>query len=186
MKVVILFGAYAAGKTAVAKKLCESTGMSLYQNCVNFDALSQLFQYSTEIRNNLSDRLRKTVLQTYLITAETGLVIPYLWCFDWKSGFDDVHAIESACRQAGAKVCYAELVADEETRRQRNREKMASENGGAAPDPALCDGDFFRNNEEFRFVSLPGELMGKHHFRLDNTLLSPEEAAQRIRAAFDL
>ncbi len=186
MKVVILFGAYAAGKSTVAKKLCACTGMSIDQDCVNVEAVNRQFGYSIQVRNSLSERLRKTVLQTYLLTAESGLVIPYLWCFDWKNGFDKVNAIESVCMEAGAEVCYAELVADEETLRQRNREKMAAENDGVAIDPALCDQAFLRNNEEFRFVSLPGELKGKNHFRLDNTHLSSEEAAQRIRAAFDL
>ena len=43
-----------------------------------------------------------------------------------------------------------------------------------------------RLEDKYRLNSLPGEVCKEHYLRIDNTHLSPEEAARQIREHFGL
>jgi hypothetical protein len=45
---------------------------------------------------------------------------------------------------------------------------------------------FRRLESKYRLNSLPGEVTKEHYLRIDNSDLSPDEAAARIREAFGL
>ena len=183
MKVVILFGDFAVGKKTIATYLCAITGLRLYECPFRYEVLKNLFGEKTKM---IAKQLHETVLRSLCAQEERGIVIPVLWCFDQPNGSAQVDSYETFFTNAGVEVCFAELTADYETLVKRNRDKLAQERHDDSIDLELAERNLFWHTDEFRYTSFPGDMKGKRHFRLDTTALLPEEAAERIREAFDL
>ena len=182
MKVVILFGDYAVGKTTIATHLCAITGLRFYESPFRYDVLHNLFGKKTEM---IAIQLKETVLRALCEQEERGIVIPLLWCFDHPDGGKEARYFETFFTNAGVEVCFAELTAEYETLLQRNRDKLAQERHDDSIDREMSERDYLWNTDEFRYTSFPDEMQGKRYFRLDTSALSPEAAAERIREAFD-
>ena len=86
----------------------------------------------------------------------------------------------------GTEFYYVELVADQAVRLQRNGTENRLKNKASKRDIEGSNQRLLREDSNYRLVSLPGELQVEHYLRIDNTHLSPEEAAGQIRDFFGL
>ena len=79
---------------------------------------------------------------------------------------------------------YVELIAPQEVRLVRNRTENRLRVKPSKRDVAASEGHIFHAEEKYRCVSEPGEITHPRYLRLDNTDLSPQEAARRIADHF--
>ena len=78
-----------------------------------------------------------------------------------------------------------ELVADLETRLERNKTENRLKHKASKRDLAASEARLRNDDANHRFVSLPGELPFENYLRIDNTDLSPGEVARQIKEYFD-
>ncbi len=186
MKLVIIVGPHAVGKMTVGQALAAQTGLKLFHNHMTIDVVSDLFERMPTERSRLTHQFREEVFKAYARSDEYGMIFTYMWAFDRQEDWDDLKHIESIFQQYNAPIYYVELCADFDLRIERNKTENRLLHKPTKRDVAKSE-ELFRNLEaKYRLNSLPGEVTKEHYIRIDNSNLSPEEAAARIREAFGL
>ena len=81
---------------------------------------------------------------------------------------------------------FAELVAARDVRLQRNVSENRLKNKPSKRDTAASNRRLITDDAQHRMESYDGEVPFENYIRIDNTDLSPEDAARRIKAHFNL
>ncbi len=181
MRLLFIIGAQAVGKMTVGQALERITPMKLYHNHMSIEPVIALFgQYNGAV----TERLRSVVFEEFARTDNYGLMFTYVWAFDQKSDWDYVARLVRMYEDAGARVDFVELIAPREVRFERNRTENRLKEKPSKRNIDLSEQLIRHAEDKYRCVSEPGEIPYPNYLRLDNTDLSPEEAADIIAAHF--
>lgn len=186
MKLVVIFGPHAVGKMTVGQALAAQTGLRLFHNHMTIDVVSDLFENMPGERSRLTQLFREEIFKAYAASGEYGMIFTFMWAFDQQSDWDYLQHVEELFKRHGAEVYYVELCADYDLRIERNKTENRLLHKPTKRDVVKSEALFRRLEEKYRLNSLPGEINKEHYLRIDNSALSPEEAAARIREAFAL
>ena len=181
MRLLILCGAQAVGKMTVGQALAKITPLKLFHNHMSIEPVIQLFG---SYNSAAVDRLRRVVFEEFAKTDNYGMIFTYVWAFSEQADWDYVAWLRKVFEDAGGVVDIVELVAPQEVRLQRNRTENRLKEKPSKRDSNHAEGLIYRLEEKYRCVSEPGEIPYDNYLRLDNSQLSPEEAAQIIADHF--
>ena len=181
MRLLILFGAQAVGKMTVGQALTRITPMKLFHNHMAIEPVLELFDdfHSTAIL-----RLREVIFEEFAKSDRYGMIFTIQWALNCQEDWDYIAHVADIFEKAGGQVDYCELIAPLDVRLKRNvtenrlREKPSKRN------TERSEWLIMNAEEKYRNVSEPGEIPFERYLRLENTNLSPEEAAERIAAHF--
>ncbi len=185
MKLLLLFGNAAVGKMTVGQELMKLTDLRLFHNHMTIEPVLEVFgRFDTPAIL----RLRQVIFEEFAATDLPGMIFTFMWALDEPSDRAYVDSIKDTFRaQKPDTVFYhVELVADKETRMQRNLtenrllHKPSKRDTGASTKRLLAD------DSRSRLESRPGELALPNYLRIDNTHLSAEAAALQIQKHFGL
>lgn len=177
MKLLILIGAQAVGKMTVGQAISRITPMKLFHNHMTIEPVISLFG---AYNGAVTERLRRVVFEEFLKTDNYGLIFTFLWAFDSPADGQYIEWLSKMYRDAGAQVDYVELICPQEERLLRNRTENRLREKASKRDVALSERRIHSVEEHYRCVSEPGEFPYERYLRLDNSGLSPEEAAEMI------
>lgn len=193
MRLLVIFGPPAVGKMTVGRAVTARSGFRLFHNHAVLEPLLEVFDYGTPPFMRLLRHWRREVIEE-AAAADIDLVLTFVWGLELE---EDVRELADYIRpyvEQGAAVSFVELFAELETRMRRNRTEHRLAEKRSKRDVTWSD-DNVRDMERHVMntgrapadVPTPGEgLLALHpHLMLDNTLLSPDEAAQRILAWLD-
>jgi len=181
MKLVLLFGNAAVGKMTVGQELAKRTGLRLFHNHMTIEPVLEIFG---TMNRTAVERLREVVFEEFARSDNYGMIFTYMWAFNYQSDWDYVEHVKEIF--SGAEVYYVELVADQETRLARNRTENRLKHKASKRDVETSDRRLLSDDEKYRCESYDGEITFENYLRIDNTNLSPEEAAQMIAERFGL
>ncbi|WP_026695561.1 AAA family ATPase [Peribacillus kribbensis] len=185
MKFILLFGPQAVGKMTVGQELEKITELKLFHNHMTIDLLQPLFGFTPEMWQ-LCHSFRESVFKTYSSTSQYGMIFTFVWAFDQKGDWRYVKKITNIFRSKGAEIYYVELEADIEERLLRNKTPHRLQHKPTKRNIGESEGHLLSTMERLRLNSNPGEIKEEHYIRINNTRLSAEETAQRIKEAFQL
>ena len=94
--------------------------------------------------------------------------------------------IKDIFRPYGTEFYYVELVASQKVRLERNATENRLRHKASKRNVELSNQRLLQDDAKFRLESLPGEITFENYLRLDNTHLSPQQAAEKIREAWGL
>lgn len=181
MRLLLLCGAQAVGKMTVGQALSRITPLKLFHNHMTIEPVIHLFgQYNGQAVN----RLRQVVFEEFVKTDNYGMIFTYVWAFDQQSDWDYVAGLKKIFENAGGQMDVVELVAPQEVRIQRNTTENRLREKPSKRDVALSEGLIHHAENKYRCVSEQGEIPYANYLRLDNSRLSPEEAAEIIAGHF--
>jgi hypothetical protein len=194
VRLLVIFGPPAVGKMTVGRAVTVRSGFRLFHNHAVLEPLLEVFDYGTPPFMRLLGHWRRRVIEE-AASAGIDLVLTFVWGMELE---DDVREVSDYIRpyvERGATVSFVELYADLDTRLERNRTEHLLAEKRSKRDVAWSDGNV-RDLERHVMntgrrgqvgVPTPGELLlALHpHLKLDNTVLSPDEAAQRILTWLD-
>ena len=183
MRLLFIFGAHAAGKMTVGQAVSRITPMKLFHNHMTIEPVIELFG---AYNGAVTERLRQVVFEEFVKTDNYGLIFTFIWAFEEPYDTEYVRALTKLYQDAGAQVDYVELLCPQEVRLQRNRTENRLAHKASKRDVQVSDERVRREDANYRLVSNPGEIPFAHYLRLENADLSPDEAAERIVAAFGL
>ena len=183
MKLVLLIGNGAVGKMTVGQELMKQTGLRLFHNHMTIEPVLEIFG---EFHTSAILQMREVIFREFAKSDNKGMIFTYLWAFDMRSDWDYVAHVADIFREQGAEVYYAELVAPQEIRLQRNETENRLLHKPSKRDLAASRERVLRDDAAFRCESLPGEIPFENYIKIDNSDLTPEEAATIIRRRFDL
>ncbi len=181
MRLLILCGAQAVGKMTVGQALAKITPLKLFHNHMSIEPVIKLFG---SYNGAAVDRLRRVVFEEFAKTDNYGMIFTYVWAFSEQADWDYVAWLRKVFEDAGGVVDIVELIAPQEVRLQRNRTENRLKEKPSKRDSDHAEGLIYRLEEKYRCVSEPGEIPYENYLRLDNSQLSPEEAAQIIAGHF--
>ena len=183
MKLLFIFGAHAAGKMTVGQAVSRITPMKLFHNHMTIEPVIELFG---AYNGAATERLRQVVFEEFVKTSNYGLIFTFIWAFDVPYDTEYVRRLTKLYQEAGAQVDYVELVAPQEVRLVRNKTENRLKEKASKRNVELSEMRMLGAEEKYRGVSELGEienLLGippERYLRIDNTNLSPDEAAEMI------
>jgi hypothetical protein len=183
---VFLVGPPAVGKMTVGMELARRTGFRLFTNHHTVDLVVQFFPFGSPAYDRLVEEFRRRVMEEVAASDLPGLVFTFVRDFDDPSDDEVVADFGGLFAARGGRVVHAELQAptDERLRRCATELRLAHKPSLRDVDRSrgwLRDADAcYRMDSGDRFAGRDGYL------RMDNTDLSPADAAERIITRFSL
>lgn len=179
MKLVLLFGNAAVGKMTVGQELMKITDLRLFHNHMTIEPVLEIFGgfHSESIR-----RMREVVFEEFAQSGLEGLIFTFMWAFDQPSDWEYVEHVKQIFKDA--EIYYVELVADRSVRLERNRTENRLKHKASKRNLEMSEAILLNDDRKYRCESREGEIPFENYLRIDNTDLSAEEAAQRIKAHF--
>ena len=183
MKLLFLFGNAAVGKMTVGQKLMKITDMRMLHNHIVIEPVLEVFG---EFNKDIMARLRNVILEEFAASGKYGLIVTAMIDFDSQSSWDYIARIREMFEKYDSEFYYAELVASQEIRLQRNVTEnrllhKASKRNIEVSNQRLLDDD-----KKARLVSNDGEITFENYIKIDNSGLSPEVVAKMIKERFSL
>ena len=183
MKLVFLFGNSAVGKMTVGQELMKQTGLRLFHNHMMIEPVIQVFG---DYERRAVDRLREVIFQEFAASGQYGMIFTFMWAFDQQADWDYVARIREIFEPWDTTFYYVEMVAPQAIRLARNVSANRLANKASKRDIEASNRRLIEDDRRYRCESLPGEIPFENYLRIDNTDLSPEDAARRIRETFGL
>ena len=183
MKLLFLCGDAAVGKMTVGQELMKITNLRLFHNHMTIEPVIEIFGYYD---GKTISRLRETIFEEFAASDNYGMIFTYMWAFDQKSDWDYIAHVRSIFEPYGTEFYYAELVASQEVRLARNATENRLKNKASKRDLETSNQRLLDDDKRYRCVSLDGEISFENYIKIDNTNLSPAEAAKIIKERFDL
>ena len=185
MKVVFLFGSAAVGKMTVGQELMKITDLRLFHNHMTIEPVLEVFG---EFRVSAIQKLREIIFEEFAASDRYGMIFTFMWAFDMQEDWDFIaHVREVFARhKPNTEFYYVELVADQQTRLERNKTENRLQNKASKRDIEASDARLIRDDERYRLVSLPGEIPFDNYLRIDNSDLPAQKAAKQIKEYFSL
>ena len=183
MKLLFLFGDAAVGKMTVGQSLMKSTGLRLFHNHMTIEPVIEIFGH---YNGRVTQRLREVIFEEFAASDQYGMIFTFMWAFDQQADWDYVAHVREIFEKHGAEIYYAELVAPLDVRLSRNATENRLAHKASKRDIAASNARLLHDAEHYRLVSHEGEIPGDNYIRVDNTHLTPDEAADIIRRRFDL
>lgn len=185
MKLVFLIGDAAVGKMTVGQELMKITDLRLFHNHMTIEPVIEIFGgfYGAAI-----NRLREVVFEEFASSGQYGMIFTYMWAFDMPSDWAYIEHVKDIFRQRSPDTVfyYVELVAAADVRLQRNVSENRLRHKASKRDTAASNRRLLDDDGRHRLESYDGEIPFENYMKIDNTDLSPEDAARRIKAQFNL
>lgn len=181
MKLLFIIGDSAVGKMTVGQELAKITSLRLFHNHMMIEPVLEIFG---AFRGDIIQRLRHVIFEEFAKTDNYGLIFTFMWAFDMPSDWDYLEQVKAIFGLEAQDICYVELIAPQEVRLARNATENRLRHKASKRNIDDSNARLLRDDENYRCVSLPGEIPFPNYLRLENTDLSAEEAARIIRNHF--
>lgn len=183
MKLVFLIGSGAVGKMTVGQELMKLTGLRLFHNHMTIEPVIALFgNYNGKVVNGI----REMIFREFAASDQPGMIFTYMWAFDQQQDWDYIEHVKEIFAPYGTEFYYVELVAPQAIRLARNATENRIMNKPSKADVEASNERLKQEDAQYRLVSHEGEIPFDNYLRIDNSSLSPEEAARIIRDTFGL
>lgn len=183
---LFLVGPPAVGKMSVGQAITERTGLRLFHNHIAIEFALRYFDYGTPAFRRLDGEIRRLVIKEVAASDLPGLAFTFVWAFNVPEEQDFIDDCARPFRERGARVLFVELEATQAERLKRNEgasrlaEKPSRRDLEASRRDLLELDARYQLNSDGKFDNRPDYL------RVNNTLLTPGEVAERVIKHFDL
>jgi hypothetical protein len=169
MDLVYISGPPGVGKLTVATDLAARTGYKLFHNHLSIGAIEPVFDFGSDAFWSLVHELRERVFET---AAREGISLIFTNVYRHPEDFERAYRRFDLVEKHGGRICLVTLTCDQRVLEGR----MAS------PSRAILHK--LTNVEELRAQLAKPDILspipGRESLVIDNTHLSPKDAASRI------
>jgi hypothetical protein len=189
-ELMVIFGPPAVGKMTVGRAVCDRTDFRLFLNHDTIEPLARVFGFDSPVFRPLGAEFRRRVFEE-AAASDLRLLFTLMWDLQEPASADYVRDLIAPYADAGLPVSFVELVADLETRLERNR---GEDRLAAKPtkrdiewsDAHLHDCEVNVMNTDPALPTPADALLAEHrHLRLDNHGSDPGAVAVEIVAWLD-
>ena len=185
MKLIFLFGSAAVGKMTVGQELMKRTGLRLFHNHMTIEPVLEIF---SGFGSKTIQRLREVIFEDFASSDLKGMIFTFMWAFNMQEDWDFIAHVRQIFEDKNPETefYYVELVADQQTRLERNSTPNRLKNKASKRDVEASKARLLSEDQKYRLESLPGELPFENYIKIDNTNLTPEDVARQIQESFGL
>ena len=181
MKLMQICGNSAVGKMTVGQELAKITPFRLMHNHMMIEPVLEIFG---SFRGDVIQKLRSVILEEFGKSEHYGLIFTYMMAFDMPSEYEYIQSVIHTLGVSEEEIFCAELVAPQEIRLERNKTENRLRHKASKRDVAASDARLIRDDKNHRMESLPGEVPFPNYIRIDDSCLSPADAAKMIKEHF--
>lgn len=175
MKLLIIFGAPAVGKTTVGQIIESRTDYTLFHNHMIMDGVMHIFGVGSPAEDRLSKTIRTAII-TEAAKSGVNLIFTYMWNFDNPKGRKNIDSYKQIYEQYGGEVQFVELTADLATRLDRAAHPDRHSKKAHAPDAKrVADLATTLNTTSPSPFYYP-----EHYIHIDTTNQTPGQIADQI------
>lgn len=169
----------------VGQELMKQTGLRLFHNHMTIEPVLEVFG---SFETKTIQRLRQVIFEDFAASDREGMIFTFMWAFNCREDWDFVAGVRRIFeeRNPETEFYYVELVADQQTRLERNATQNRLANKASKRDVEASNARLVGDDEKYRLESLLGEFPFENYLKIDNTNLSAEEAAMQIKIHFGL
>lgn len=182
-KLVFIFGDAATGKMTVGQELMKITDLRLFHNHMSIEPVLEIFGY---FNKSAIKGIRDTVFREFAKSDCYGLIFTYMFAFDTVSDYEYIDYVKSIFAPYGTEIYYVELLAPQNIRLERNKTENRLNNKPSKRNTEESEQRLLRDSERHRFESRDGELPIENHIKIENSFVSPQDAAKIIKEMFGL
>lgn len=182
---IIVCGPQAVGKMTVAESLRDKLKYNMMMNHDSIEVSDRIFGFATPAQKEFNAFFREKAFEL-AVKHDVDLIFTYVCAFDVPEEREHLTRLAEMFEASGGNFYFVELSADLETRLQRNETPHRMERKPSKRDVAWSRANLLRDAERHRLNSEEGEVWFTHHLKIDNTNLSPDEAADIVIRTFGL
>lgn len=186
MKLIIITGTQAVGKMTVGQELVKMTNLKLLHNHMTIEVVTKIFDYSKEAFQNLNESFRTQIFEEFAKSDQEGIIFTTTWDFDSEEEWKRIYGYIDIFKKYNSDIYIVELEANLEERLKRNKTENRLLNKASKRNLEWSENDLLKSVKKYRFNSKIGEIKEKNYIRIDNTNLSAEEVAKKIKREFEL
>ena len=183
MKLLFLIGDAAVGKMTVGQELAKITDLRLFHNHMTIEPVLEVFG---TFNFRAIGRLRDVIFEEFAASGMYGMIFTVMLAFDQQEDWDYLEHVKDIFRPYGTEFYYAELIAPQEIRLQRNHTENRLKNKASKRDVETSDRRLIADDAKYRCVSFEGEFPFENYIRIENTDISAAEVARMIKECFAL
>ena len=185
-KFVLICGPQAVGKMTVGQELSKITNLKLLHNHMTIELLLKIFEHGTLEFRELDKLFRMEIFKKVAESDLEGIIFTWCWAFDLQEDWQYIDEIFTIFRKKHCEIIIVELETTLEERLKRNTTSNRLQNKPSKRNLEWSQKEILRSMDKYRLNSYPDEIKEKNYLKIDNTKLSPEEVAHRIKDKFKL
>ena len=185
MKLILLFGPQAVGKMTVGQELEKITDLKLFHNHMTIELLQPFFGFTEEMWR-LCNMMREEIFESFSKSDQYGMIFTFMWAFNEEEDWKWVEKVTNIFESNGAEVYFVELESDLEVRLKRNTTPNRLQHKPSKRNIEDSEKRLLASLEKLRLNSLEREIDRENYIKINNTDLTAEEVAERIRNEFQL
>ena len=185
-KFVVILGPQAVGKMTVGQELSKITGYKLFYNHMTIELVRLIFDYDKEVFKKINKKLRDEILTEFSKSNEKGII--FTFCFDFGLHLEEEKETIYGWMKLFEESYVVELETTLEERLKRNETENRLKYKESKRNIEFSKNDILKSLEKYKLNSDvgQGEKLFKNYLRIDNTNISPEDAAKLIKEKFKL
>ena len=182
---IVVCGPQAVGKMVVAESLRDKLKYNMMMNHDSIEISDKIFGFGTPAQKEFNAYFRKEAFEL-AVKYDVDLVFTYVCAFDLQEERDYLTSLHDLFTKNGGVFYFVELSAKLETRIARNETPYRMERKPSKKNLEWSRADLLETIKKYRLNSEEGEIWFANHLKIDNTDLTPDQAADRVIEAFGL
>ena len=182
---IVVSGPQAVGKMTVAESLRDKLRYHMMMNHDSIELSDRIFGFGTPAQKEFNGAIRESAF-ALAVKHNVDLIFTFVCAFDMEEDVAYLKALETQFTESGGSFYFVELSAALETRLLRNETPHRMERKPSKRNTEWSRKDILKTAERYKLNTDEGETLFRHHLKIDNTRLSPDDVADRIIAAFGL
>ena len=182
---IVVCGPQAVGKMTVAESLRDKLRYNMMMNHDSIEISDKIFGFGTPAQKEFNAAFRKEAFEL-AVKHGVDLIFTYVCAFEMQEERDYLTGLHDLFVRNGGRFFFVELSADLKVRLERNETLHRMERKASKKDVVWSRNNLLKDAQEHRLNSDEDETWFEHHLKIDNTDLSPDEAADRIIETFGL
>ena len=182
---IVVCGPQAVGKMTVAESLRDKLKYNMMMNHDSIEISDQIFGFGTPAQREFNAIFREKAF-ALAVKHDVDLIFTYVCAFEMESERAYLNGLEKLFTESGGAFYFVELSADLAVRLERNETPHRMERKASKRNVEWSKSNLLSDATNHRLNSGEGEVWFKHHVKIDNTNLSPDEVADKVIAHFGL
>ena len=183
---LFIVGPPAVGKMSVGQAIAERTGLRLFHNHIAIELALRYFDYGTPAFRRIDGAIRRLVIEEVAASDLPGLVFTFVWAFNLPEEQAFIDECARPFRERGARVLFVELEATQAERLKRIAGASRLAEKPSRRDLDASRRDLLETDERYQLNSGGKFDERQEYLRINNTLLTPGEVAERVIEHFAL
>jgi hypothetical protein len=183
---LFVVGPPAVGKMSVGQAITERTGLRFFHNHIAIELALRYFDYGTPAFHRIDIAIRRLVIEEVAASDLPGLVFTFVWAFDLPGEQEYVDECAKPFRERGGRVLFVELEAAQAERLERTAGVSRLAAKPSRRDVEASRRDLLEFDARYQLNSGGKFDERADYLRINNTLLTPGEVAERVIEHFAL